>query len=586
MAANTNKTGARKKVQTVDPIYQKFTRSVVRALDSSEFYAFFMDAVSKAENQIQFSNRQLEKHVDLKWVQAIEGSLQAFQTIIANPRRIIQEEELIVNVANAKRGGADVVQHLAQHASLVEKFDERTSEVRPSRVMQKYREDAFNQYENRLVYTALDMAYNFVKMRHDALLGALSDEFGVKLHVQSDLNMGMEAVKMDMHMQIKQTDDPLLTDEKNGDDFTRIARVYRILTMYMNTAFAKEMEKVPKVKGQIIKTNVLKKNPSYHRIVELLEFLRNYQDVGYSIRVVEQVPKVNETFQRDIFHNILFNYLILKGYMEDENDRKLPKPFKEKKRKLKPKFIKEIIEELTEDYNLPDVEIRKVLIEELTKEQLMHEEEKERLRLVEEAEQRRLEEAERLRQEQEAEEERLRVEKELAQERKRQEQAAAQMQRRNERLRQEQELQRRSELWKKDVSLFWEQLEEQKEARQKQEKKRAKIEALAQEAQLPEEVQQQRREAEKQKKQLQENEKRLQQQLEEQLRQEEEDKRQRALAEVAAAPYREEIELFLQQLPQQQFWRQQYLRQQRENERRREEEIRQRRALRKTLLNK
>jgi hypothetical protein len=59
---------------------------------------------------------------------------------------------------------------------------------------------------------------------------------------------------------------------------------------------------------------------------------------------------------------------------------------KQKKRKLKPKFIKEIIEELTEDYDLPDIEIRKVLIEELTKEQLMKEEEAERRRLVEEQE--------------------------------------------------------------------------------------------------------------------------------------------------------------------------------------------------------
>ena len=82
-----------------------------------------------------------------------------------------------------------------------------------------------------------------------------------------------------------------------------------------------------------------------------------------------------------IYHNILFNYLILKGYLEDEKDRLVPAPVKTKQRSLKPKFIKEIIEELTEDYDLPDVEIRKVLIEELTKEQLMHEEAEERRRL-------------------------------------------------------------------------------------------------------------------------------------------------------------------------------------------------------------
>ena len=48
----------------IDPIYQKFTKSIIRAIGSTEFYEFFMDAVSKADNEIQFSNRKLEKAVE------------------------------------------------------------------------------------------------------------------------------------------------------------------------------------------------------------------------------------------------------------------------------------------------------------------------------------------------------------------------------------------------------------------------------------------------------------------------------------------------------------------------------------------
>ena len=53
-------------------------------------------------------------------------------------RNIIKEDEVIVNVANAKKAGADVVRHLAQHAELVEKFDTDSGDVRPSKLMQKY----------------------------------------------------------------------------------------------------------------------------------------------------------------------------------------------------------------------------------------------------------------------------------------------------------------------------------------------------------------------------------------------------------------------------------------------------------------
>ena len=156
------------------------------------------------------------------------------------------------------------------------------------------------------------------------------------------------------------------------------------------------MSKYPRVKGTVTKTNVLKKNKNYHAIMELMEFLKGYGDIGYTIKIIEQNPVVDENFQKDIFHNVLFNYLVLKGHLERDKDRRLPAPMKEKKRSLKPKFIKEIIEELTEDYDLPDIEIRKVLIEELTKEQLMREEAAERRRLVEEQEKRKKEEDARL----------------------------------------------------------------------------------------------------------------------------------------------------------------------------------------------
>lgn len=462
---NAGKTGA-KKDSFIDPIYQKYTKSVIRALGSTEFYEFFMDAVSRAENRFQFSNRKMEKTVDLNWVDIIEESLPAIQNIISSPRNIIKEDELIVNVANAKKAGSDVVRHLAQHASLVEKYDYNTGEVRPSKLMQKYREDTVGLYENRLVFTALEAAYQFVKIRHDALFGAMNDEFGAKLKIDSTMETATEMVHMDMFMHIKETDSAIETDEKNSDVFARISKIYRILSVLMQSQFAQQMAKLSRVKGALTKTNILKKNPNYRRAMELLEFLRSYDNIGYTIRVVEQNPEINEDLERDIYHNILFNYLILKGYLEDERDRRIPTPSRTKKRALKPKFVKEIIEELTEDYDLPDIEIRKVLIEELTKEQLMLEEEAERRRLVEEQEQRKREEMERLRLEAEAEKERQRKAEEAEKERRRQEEEAEKQRLFMERMEREAEDRRRCKLFADELAYFAEHLEEKQEARE------------------------------------------------------------------------------------------------------------------------
>lgn len=596
MAQETKSQNKRKKSSLIDPIYTKFVRGVTRAIGSTEFYEFFMDAVSRAQNEFQFSNRKLVKTVDLTWVDAIEESLDAFQKIISSPRNVLKEEDLIVNVANAKKSGAETVRHLAQHSGLVDSFDEERNEVHPGRLMQRYREESWGLYENRLVFTTMEFAYHFVKIRHDALFEAMSDEFGAKLKVQSDMESATEHVHMDMFLHIKEIDSALETDAKNGDAFSRISRIYRILSVYMNSAFAQQMSKLERIKGTVNKTNVLKRNKDYHEILSLFEFLRKYNDIGYTIRVVEQSPEINEQFQQDIYRNILFNYLILKGYLEDEEDRTVLVEPKERRRTLKPKFIKQIVEELTEDYDLPDVEIRKVLIEELTKEQLMREEKAERLRLVEEQEKKRKEEKERLAAEKKAEAERRRAEREAEAERRRAEQEEAERRKQMERMQREAENRRWSKSFQNELDYFNEHLEERREERRKAEealRQRAAeeqdyadaVKLLEEAAQRKEEEQERARIRRKEEKERREREKLLaeqkalreKQEAEERLRQQQaeeaarlaEEQRQQAL--IVLAPVLAELEFAHGQLQ-----HQQELRRRQAEEARREQEERER----------
>lgn len=568
----------------IDPIYQKFTKGVLRALSSTDFYEFFMESMACADNKFQFSNRKVEKAVDLKWVDAIEETLPAMQNIVGNPRNIIREDEIIVLAAQAKKAGPDVVRHLTQHASFVEDYNQDTGNVRPNKVMQKFREDSEELYENRLVFTTMEMAFHFVKIRHDALFEAMSDEFGAKLKVDSEMQSATEMVHMEMFLHIKEMESAMDADERNADVFARISRLYRLLATFMNTKFAQQMSKVPRVKGTIVKTNVLKKNPNYRKVANLLEFLRSYSDIGYSIRVIEQNPQINETFQRDIFHNIMFNYIVLKGYLEDDSDRVIPGKPKEKQRTLKPKFIKEIIEELTEDYDLPDVEIRKVLIEELTKEQLMREEAEERRRLVEEQQRKKKEEAERLKKEKEAEKERAKAEKEAEKERIRAEKEEEKKRELHERMMREAEDRRRGDIFRKELERFEANREKRIRARDKAlEKYNVEKQDFADAVKLLEEAEQRKLEAqERQRKRREDAAEKLRQEQElqaemarqERARRKEEELAAQAEAEriareqmeaqiakdkIALAPFDAEIQRFLISLPERSKQRKTYL---------------------------
>ena len=72
-------------------------------------------------------------------------------------------------------------------------------------------------YENRLVFTTMEYAHHFVKIRHDALLEAMSDEFGAKLKVNSNMDSATEHVHFDMFLHVKDIDNTLEADEKHGD---------------------------------------------------------------------------------------------------------------------------------------------------------------------------------------------------------------------------------------------------------------------------------------------------------------------------------------------------------------------------------
>ncbi len=407
----------------IDPIYKQYAARIIKYIASTEFYDYFMMMLENGKNTMQFSNRRVEKIVDKTWVVAIETAMKPMEEIINNPRNFIIQEEIIVNVALAKTVTPETVQHLAQHGAMVDRYDEEEG-VRPNRLMEKSKEDSWNTYENRFVYTLLEMTYEFVNKRYEAIFGAMNQEEGAFLRMTSDVNSYHESLNVNVDIRLKQVEDLLSSDERNESIFARIARLHRLLTTFRSSRFAKEVAKYGKIKPPLVRTNAIAKNPNFKACHKLWNFIMAYRDIGYTINVYDQNPEISDSFMMDIFHSIMFDYIILKNYLENPEEREFLVDKKTKRKQIKPRFLNEIIEEVVDDYDLPDVEVRKVLIEELTKADLMKEEAAERRRLVEEKERemrlRRQEEArEKARLEREARQEKARLEREAEKERKR-----------------------------------------------------------------------------------------------------------------------------------------------------------------------
>ena len=292
--------------------------------------------LKNGEQTFQFSNRKLKIEVDEAWIEAIEDTIPAFMEITRNPRVIITQEELITNMAQAKRIDSHVVKHLLSHSFLVDAIDEK-GEVRPSKVLAVYKEESWDTYENRFVFTLLRMTRNFVAKRFEDIREAMHDEFGATLLIDASANSKLETLQIKTEMKIKQTDEFVDASSGKKSAFARIKYLYDMLNILMETRFSKEMVHYAIVYPPLVPTNAIKKNPHLRKCHKLWNFLHSYYDIGFSVEIIEQNPEINEKFEQDIFDNIMFTYIILKGYLEDQRDRIMDPNVKARRQKLRPK---------------------------------------------------------------------------------------------------------------------------------------------------------------------------------------------------------------------------------------------------------
>ena len=111
------------------------------------------------------------------------------------------------------------------------------------------------------------------------------------------------------------------------------------------------------------------KDPDYRTCYKLWHFIESYDEVGYTIEEQDSALQFDEEYLLQMYINFITNYTVFKSLLESDQ-RNVTELAKEKREPVKPKFVKEIKEQIVEDRNIPDVEIRQVFVEEVTQAQL------------------------------------------------------------------------------------------------------------------------------------------------------------------------------------------------------------------------
>lgn len=352
---------------TINDLYMKYTNEVEGALEEDRYFQYLFEMIQAGDNTLEQKNRVLHKVVDERWLTVVEEGIESIFNIVDKPRRFIATSEEVVPVALAKKITADSVRHLSQNTQFI--ASNEAGEIQPTRILNVTTEESYDLYENRFVYHLIQRLFAFVDKRTDIIFWSTGDETCNVMSMESKIDDAYEEISYKVEMTIKNRQSYVENDTDNMDLFKRIDRVRRMSRTLRASSFCDIMNGYAKVRSPIQRTNLMMKDPDYRACYKLWQFIEGYDEVGYTIEEQDSALQFDEEYLLQMYINMITNYTVFKSLLESD-PRKMSELATEKREPVKPKFIKKIEEQIVEDRNIEDVEIRKVFVEEVTQAQL------------------------------------------------------------------------------------------------------------------------------------------------------------------------------------------------------------------------
>ena len=352
--------------ETIQDLYTSFSEQMEPIQEDSRYFRYLFEMAQASGTTIEQQREELVKVVDEEWISMIEDSLDAINTIIEKPRRFITTEEEVVPVSLAKKISADSVRHLSQNTQFLAPSDD--GGVHPTRILNVNTVETYDLYENRFIYHLIQRLLTFVDKRTDVIFWSTGNEIRNRFKMHSKIDDAYEEIEYNVEMTVKNRQSFAENDADNMDVFMRIDRVRRLVMALRGASFCQIMNGCSAVRSPIQRTNLIMKDPNYRKCYQLWQFMERYDQVGYNIDVQQQSLAFDDEYMVQMYTNLINNYAVFKSLTDDE--RNLQELESVHPEPVTPKFIKEIKEEQVDSPDLPDVEVRRVFVEEVTQAQL------------------------------------------------------------------------------------------------------------------------------------------------------------------------------------------------------------------------
>ncbi len=257
---------------------------------------------------------------DLSWLKLMEDTIMYIDNILRNPNRFIVNEEEVVLIEKARRVTVESIKHLAKNTSFIQKIEDN-GDVKPSKILNINKDENYNTYENRVIYTLVRNMQMFVDMRERELVTNPYTKDSKKGEYHGSAKIGGENVNINVSLTTSINREGNYVKSNGMTVEERIAKLKLRILDLTNTEVFKTLKRanVAKVIPPIKKTNLILKNTNFQYAMKLWNYLQTYDSTVDSSRTKKNAKFHDDIRLKGMFDDVfLLNYLIVHSLGEQD----------------------------------------------------------------------------------------------------------------------------------------------------------------------------------------------------------------------------------------------------------------------------
>ena len=335
----------------------------VMKLANMESVQSSQDFLNKVDSKLMMDVNKSQIVENDEWIDMVEFSLPHIEKALTKEIKNIVTEEEIIKIELIKKVSVESVKHLSKNVNYVDKFNQKTGEVIPKKILNAYKEETFITYENRFLYSLIKLIEDYMYLREKDQQTEYKGKNEEKANYQAEVKYKKEKIKVNFdyssesNIGAKKSDDTAerIQDIKKKIKDLKTTNVYQLL----------QSKRITLVKSPLKMTNVLLKNVHFQYAVKLWNYLSEQIEIKDKAVKTNKVYEENGIEKKLVDENVFLMHLIFKNRDIEEKMKGQKKTALEDK-KVRKELTDELIEKIIElNPDISDKDLKQMIADKL-----------------------------------------------------------------------------------------------------------------------------------------------------------------------------------------------------------------------------